>query len=70
MGRNVTTGLENLLCYILAVCPWASYLTSLDLNFLIYKIELKKYPPSRDIRRITFINISKALSIYLDLVHV
>lgn len=46
--------------------PRASYLTLLDFSFLIYKIELKQYPPSRDIRRITFINISKAFSIYLD----
>ena len=46
--------------------PRASYLTLLDFSFLIYKTEFKQYPPSRDFRRITFINISKALSIYLD----
>ena len=33
-------GSESQLCYILAVWPWASYLTSLRLSFLICKTEI------------------------------
>lgn len=68
VGRNVTLGLENQLCYIVAGCPWASYSTSLDLDSLNYKTELKKkYLPPRDITGITFTNRAKALSTILRL---
>lgn len=33
-------GVKFRLCYLLALCPWASYLTSLYLGFLDFKMEI------------------------------
>lgn len=33
-----TSGVESQLLHSVAVCPWTCYLTSLCLNFLLYKM--------------------------------
>lgn len=60
--------LEYYLCHILAVYPWESCLTSLDLHCLVYIIDIKTYLPYTDIRRIAFTNRSKTLNRYLALI--
>lgn len=60
--------LEYYLCHLLAVHPWESCLTSLDLHLLVYIIDIKTYLPYRDVRRIIFTNRSKTLNRYLVLI--
>ena len=52
-------GSKSWLYHLLAVWPWAWYLTSLCLSFLLYKTEIVKRTVSKDYCECCWVNISK-----------